>query len=319
MAQIKGNVMKKLLSNEELILHMKEKGITFKCVSEEAAIDFLSNHNYYLKLASYRFSYPKYGNGHPRQGEYQNLDFGYLQELSTIDMHLRYTIMEMCLDIEHAIKVQLIDEISKNPEEDGYNIVKLYLKKEDSKFKIIQNIRSHKSGEYCKDLIAKYDPYYPIWVLVELISFGDLLHVCNFYDEEYGTQVLLDNKFINTIRDLRNASAHSNCLMNKMTEEMECSKQPDSRITSFVGQFDDISKNRRAKYMKRTFSYNIVTLLYVYEHYMPDNVKKKRYSELSSFMHGRVVRHGEYFKGNGKITGVYDFLRDVVDSLSTGV
>lgn len=213
----------------------------------------------------------------------------------------------------------MIDEISKNPEEDGYNIVKLYLKKEDSKFKIIQNIRSHKSGEYCKDLIAKYDPYYPIWVLVELISFGDLLHVCNFYDEEYGTQVLLDNKFINTIRDLRNASAHSNCLMNKMTEEMECSKQPDSRITSFVGQFDNISKNRRAKYMKRTFSYNIVTLLYVYEHYMPDNVKKKRYSELSSFMHGRVVRHGEFFKGNGKITGVYDFLRDVVDSLSTGV
>lgn len=70
MAHIKGNVMKKLLSNEELILHMKEKGITFKCVSEEAAIDFLSNHNYYLKLASYRFNYPKYGNGHPRQGEY---------------------------------------------------------------------------------------------------------------------------------------------------------------------------------------------------------------------------------------------------------
>lgn len=31
-------------------------------------------------------------------------------------------------------------------------------------------IHKHKSGEYCKNLIEKYYPYFPIWVLVELIS-----------------------------------------------------------------------------------------------------------------------------------------------------
>ncbi len=309
--------MKKILTTDELITHMKEKGITFNKVSEEAAREFLSHHNYYLKLSAYRFNYSKYGSGHEREGEYQGLDFGYLKELSTIDMHLRYQIMEMCLDIEHAIKVRLIDTVSQNPNEDGYNIVKLYLKKEDPQFKILRNIQSHKSGEYCKDLIDKYYPFFPIWVLVELISFGDLIHLCAFYDKKYNTEILLKNKFLNTIRDLRNAVAHSNCLMNKMTEQMEDSKQPDSILTTYIKNISSISKSRRTKYMNRTFSYNIVTLLYVYDHYVPLTAKKKRYEKLSEFMHNRVVRHKDYFFNNGKICGLYNFLVDVIDNLSS--
>lgn len=300
---------------DELIAHMKNKGITFNNITEDDAKAFLSKHNYYLKLSAYRFNYSKFGKGHPREGEYQNLDFSYLKELSTIDMHLRHQVIEMCLDIEHAIKVQLVDAVTNNPEEDGYNIVKSYIKEEDPKFYILRNIYRHKSGEYCKDLIAKYYPYFPVWVLVELISFGDLLHICQFYDKKYNAHILLDHKFINTIRDLRNASAHSNCLMNKMTTEMEDSKQPDSTLTLFVKNLGGISKNRREKYMNRSFSYNMVTLLYVYDSYMPEKAKRMRYETLSEFMHGRVVYHKDYFSGNGKITGVYNFLKDVIDKL----
>lgn len=309
--------MKKILTIDELITHMKKKGIKFEKVSEKEAKEFLSHHNYYLKLSSYRFNYPKVGIGNNHEGEYQNLDFGYLKELSTIDMHLRYLIMEMCLDIEHAIKVQLIDKVSQNQEEDGYNIVKLYLKEEDPLFNILRNVNRHKSGEYCKDLIDKYYPFFPIWVLVELISFGDLIHLCAFYDKKYNTKILLKNKFMNTIRDLRNAVAHSNCLMNKMTEQMEDSKQPDSILTTYIKNITSINKTRRAKYMNRTFSYNIVTLLYVYDHYMPQYAKKKRYEELSEFMHNRVIRHKDYFISNGKIKGLYKFLVDVIDNLSS--
>ena len=67
---------------------------------------------------------------------------------------------------------------------------------------------------------------FPIWVLVELISFGDLLHICRFYEKENNCTLIANNKFMNTVRDFRNAAAHSNCLMNKMTERMEETKQP---------------------------------------------------------------------------------------------
>lgn len=107
--------MKALMSVDELIHHMKEKGITFNEVSEEDAKEFLLYNNYYMKLASYRSNYEKCNEG-KRKGQYKKLDFGYLKELSTIDMYLRYIVMEMCLDIEHAIKVRLLREITNNLE-----------------------------------------------------------------------------------------------------------------------------------------------------------------------------------------------------------
>ena len=42
-------------------------------------------------------------------------------------------------------------------------------------------IISDSTCDLTKDLIEKYYPYFPVWVFVELISFGDLLYFCSFY------------------------------------------------------------------------------------------------------------------------------------------
>ena len=55
--------MKPILNIDEMIEHMKEKGIKFNIISENEAKKFLSESNYYMKLASYRKNYPKYQTG----------------------------------------------------------------------------------------------------------------------------------------------------------------------------------------------------------------------------------------------------------------
>ena len=45
--------MKLLKTSDELISHMKIKGIKFDIAKEEDAKVFLQNNNYYMKLASY--------------------------------------------------------------------------------------------------------------------------------------------------------------------------------------------------------------------------------------------------------------------------
>lgn len=109
----------------QLIEKMKNKGITFKYITEEKAAEYLVNKNNYLRTAAYRKNYQKYHNG-SNKGKYISLDFSFLQELSTIDMHFRFLITKMCLDIEHDLKVQMLKDIETDSTTDGYEIVNIF-------------------------------------------------------------------------------------------------------------------------------------------------------------------------------------------------
>lgn len=311
--------MKQLLTTDALIEHMKQKGITFNIVNEQDAKIFLSENNYYMKLASYRANYPKYTTG-SKTGQYINLDFAYLKELSTIDMHLRYLIIKICLDIEHALKVSLISHVESNPLEDGYEIIRKFIGFTNSRGQqqneyILRKIRGHKSSDYSKDLIEKYYPYFPVWVFVELISFGDLTYLVAFYDEIYSDPIV-NNKFMNIVRDLRNASAHSNCLINKLFEPLNPGQQIDSTISNYIKNIPGITAQTRAKNLNYRIVYSFITLLYIYDMVVPDGIAKlKRNSELKELFDTRMALHKDYFASNNKITGVYNFVKKVVDTL----
>lgn len=298
--------MKVLKSSDELISHMKDKGIKFDIVKEEEAKTFLQNNNYYMKLASYRANYDK----RREHGEYINLDFAYLKELSTLDMHLRYLILQMCLDIEHALKTRLLKDIEDNPEEDGYDIIRRFVTKYE---RSCQNIQKHKSSEYCRELIEKYYPYFPAWVFVELISFGDMVKLYEYYAERYPRR-LKDGELLYSIRDLRNATAHSNCLINKLQRGIN---KPSVKIVKFVSSIDGIGASMRANKLSNKFLCDFTTLLYVYNEFINVKVvKERRFKQLQEFMDGRVIRNKEYFVKNECIKTAYQFVKKVVDYMN---
>ena len=102
------------------IEHMKKKGIKFEKMSEADASRFLQNNNYYFKLKAYCKNYGKNVNG-----EYQDLDFAYLVDLSTIDMHLRKFIIKVSLDVEHFLKVKLLRDFLLDGSEDGLKFYRI--------------------------------------------------------------------------------------------------------------------------------------------------------------------------------------------------
>lgn len=302
----RGFLMKLLKTNDELISHMKAKGIKFDIVNEEEAKLFLQNNNYYMKLASYRSNYEK----KKSTGEYINLDFAYLQELSTIDMHIRYLIIQMCLDVEHALKTKLLKDVEDNPYEDGYDIIRRFITKYE---RSCQNIQKHKSSEYCRELIDKYYPYFPIWVFVELISFGDLVKLYEYYTERYPGR-LKDGDLLYSIRDLRNASAHSNCLINKLHKG---TNKPSVKIIKFISKIDGIGPTMRKTKLSNKFLCDFTTLLYVYNEFInADIVKRKRFQEIKEFIDGRAIKNSNYFEKNEGIKSAYIFIKKIVDYMN---
>lgn len=80
----------------------------------------------------------------------------------------------MALDIEHALKVQLLFDLSQN-HEDGYEIVKEYLARD---YMIVKSIHDKIDKSASSDLIKKRqteDDKYALWEIVEVLSFGQFI------------------------------------------------------------------------------------------------------------------------------------------------
>ena len=106
------------LTISEQIKDLKNKGVTFDLISEGDACHYLTYDNYYFKLKSYAKNYDRYLST-AKKGQYINLDFAYLKDLADIDSALRKTVLNISLDIEHALKVQVMRDSSINDKCDG--------------------------------------------------------------------------------------------------------------------------------------------------------------------------------------------------------
>lgn len=159
----------------EQVSHLKSKGVRFRYMSEAEAVEYLTKNNNYFRLRSYRTGFPKVSDG-KRKGEYVNLDFKMLVDLSIIDMLLRNEMISLTLDIEHFCKVDLLGRIEQHAE-DGYEIVQDYLSEQDtfdSKGNVTNWVKKEisrcESSAYSAGILAKYSGFnMPVWAFLEVI------------------------------------------------------------------------------------------------------------------------------------------------------
>lgn len=291
-----------MLDYDELIDHLCEKGVTFNLVSKDDAKHFLSEHNYYVKLTSYRFNYPKNKNE-----EYVGLDFFHLKELSTIDMHLKFIILKACLNIEHSIRINLLNDITQQ-QFDEYELVDKFNRKYP---KALKRVKERKDTSYCRALLNKYQhPHYPVWVLFEVLPFGDLIKFYEFYSKDFN-KLSLDYRLLYDVSHIRNACAHSNCLIHDLGNKQNTPKQ---NIRKHLIDHLDIGKSSINNKLQNQSIHDFIAVLYVLDRITKsEEIKFHRLKDLNDFFEGRMLRSKEYFQNNNLITSSYQFVKKVLD------
>ena len=301
------------LTIDEQITNMKSKGILFSETDETEAKRFLKNNNYYFKLKAYERNYDKYSST-PKKGQFINLDFAYLKELSTLDMHLRKTILSMALDIEHALKVQLLFDLSQNPDEDGYEIVKEYL---DRDYMIVKSIHDKIDKSASSDLIKKRqteDDNYALWEIVEVLSFGQFIDLYQLYYSKYSSKHDFSS-YLWSLKFLRNAAAHNNCLLNSIKSTYNVVLRKNKDIMFEVSKINAISEKSRTTWMRNPVIHDFVILVYVYLNVIKSNgMKQKGIEQLKWLFDERMLQHKEYFEKNLPIKECYKFTSKIIST-----
>ncbi|MBC3901671.1 Abi family protein [Acetobacterium malicum] len=305
------------LSVEAQIEHMKSLGIRFEIMDEEKAKDFLTYNTYFFKIKSYAKNYQKFDQG-IRVGQYIDLDFAYLVELSTIDFHLSRLILKLTLDIEHALKVGLIRDITDNIDEDGYSIITDFLAIPGNYAN--GNLQRKKSGAACSNLIRKYEDNYPIWVILECLPFGDFISLYEHYYEIYDHVEPDILNFLWSAKFLRNSAAHCNCLINSLKKpyvHFNPSRKSKSAVKNktairYLSQMKDIGYGSRDKKMSNRVINDFICTILLYDLVVKSvPMKNHRMTELHNFLTSRIIKNKEYFVKNPILKSTYDFVLKV--------
>lgn len=311
--------VKRKLTVEEQLQDMIDKNIQFELYSQEDAKKFLKYNNYYFKLKSYARNY----NINSQTKKYYNLDFAYLVELSKLDMYIRKIVLELSLDVEHYLKVRLMNDLSNNDEEDGYNIIGLFLQYHSNAEADIQGKADKYS--FCADLAEKHLNEYKepkelaLWNIVELLSFGNFMKLYELYYQMYPSFNYSD--YLKSIKFIRNAAAHNNCILSTLRKPNGLKKfSKTKKLANILGKIPEFRElSSRDAMMKNPVIHDFVTLLFVYNDIMKTAAtKRSRNRKMEELCHqfcdedGRIKKNKSYFDKNPYIRETYSFICRII-------
>ena len=297
------------LTVPEIIDYCKNTlGLTFNIKTEEEAATFLSKQNYFFRLEQYLGICPDKNRIY---GKYVGLDFGHLVEMSTIDMYLRKILFKMTIDLEHYLKVKLVDDCQNNPADDGYEVVKAFLNKNQEVWKTLKTGSAFIT--YNERYSSRYKNNPAVWNIVEMLSFNDFTNFYSFYYNFFRMEGGWSKQF-NAVRNLRNAAAHNSCILCSFTPVRNGDGETAMELI-----YGNMGMDSRTifKMMSVPFLNDFAVLLSVYKKMATHPaVLENTLKEVMDFFDGRMIRHKDYFENFTEVKNAYRFARGVVEFYS---
>lgn len=315
------NKLSPMMTTEEMIEHLKNKNIKFNQTNEKNAFLYLKFSNNYYNLTSYKNNFVKYPSPAGKmEGKYLDLDFAYLMDLSTIDMKLRLILFDLIIDIEHYLKLKILNLIETIDLEDGYRIVNMYLENDyNNEQKLHKNISRKVSSDYSKKIFSKYDTdndnrleNIPIWEFLEMITMGTLINFYEFFINEYKLDKEYQSIYIlREILKLRNAVAHNNNILS----DLGISDNHYKAHIDVINYLDecDISIKTKNKKLSNSRIRQITYALYMFEKIVTSNgVKKGVTKKLNELFYIRIPKNKDFYKNNELLLSVYEYFDKIM-------
>ena len=298
------------LSIPQQIEHMKNKGITFSICSEADARRFLADHNYYYKLKAYAHNFDTYKDSE-KKGQYINLDFAHLKDLSTIDAHFRKIILTMCIDLEHFLKVRMLNHCNM-VDEDGYEIVRDFFEMQPT---LQEEIEKKTNTSTCHGIVEKRRGTWAIWNVVELLSFGPFVDLYSlFYSRNKFDNTGVD--YLYSVRMIRNAAAHNNCLLNQMRAPFSRPINPSYELRNQINRMTSARPNRVKEHLQHPTIHDFLALIILYDKMVPEPTRSKGLQEVKALFDVRMVRNKDYYQKQQGLIASYKFVKEILDKVT---
>lgn len=308
-----------MMKISEMIPYLKQKNIKFKYCSENDAEKYLRENNNYYNITSYKHNFETYYINGEFVDKYIDLDFAYLKDLAIIDHRLRLLLFKMILDIEHYLKISILNQIELLDNENGYNIVNLYLEKDFEEGQRVHNSIFKKVGnEYYQKIFSKYNinkdaklENIPIWEFLEIITFGELVNFYKFYTNYYN---LLEKKYIYILIEivkLRNAVAHNTCVLCDLNKK-DNTNTPDYIILKYLNECK-ISKKVRDNKLSNSRIRQITYTLFMFKRIVTsEGIKNNINEEINYLFFERIIHHKEYYNNNELLKSIYYYFEKII-------
>lgn len=287
------------LDYEEQIKKLKSLGILFNEITEEEAKEILKNNTYFFKLISFRKNIKKDSSGN------YNFEFSALSDFATLDMRLRYTLLPMCLDIEHSLKTDILKKITDDVNEDGYTIVQDFINNHNGDLEKIFSSVIKRDGT----VIPSFQKYYddpPIWVCLELMTFGQFSAFVEFYSERTNDSELRKaGKFIKFAKNIRNKCAHSQPILLNLNPRKNFTVE---RELKKIGRKQRLSD----KNLKVLAIIDILALLVLHSKYCSKGIKDNRKNDLLTFKQ-RKNRYFHHYRNVPSLSLFFLSLNKMID------
>lgn len=295
------------LTVPQIIEDLKNTGVTFNFMDEQSAMHFLKEHNFYYRLKQYEADF----DNRSKKGKIIGLDFAHLVELSTIDMYFRKILLKMTIDLEHYLKVKLVNDCQSNSADDGFYAAEAFLAKNPSiKLEVVSQLSVRRYGDMT--LPEKIEDM-PVWTLVELLGFHDFISFYIFYYDYF--HLTSENvRHLDSVRRIRNAAAHNDCMLSSL-KSVQNFKFDTDICFDLVASKLPISPTLITSCMKVPVLNDFAVMLFVYNSTISaELIKQNTFKEILDFFDGRMIKNKNYFSDNMLVKNAYNFSKAVLST-----